>query len=342
MTRRHIAQLFGFALSLMMGASATAQDLWVHYPGGEGPGKGKKVVLISGDEEYRSEESMPQLGRILSARHGFDCTVLFPVDPKDGTINPNVNNNIPGLESLKAADLVIMCLRFRNLPDDQMKHVVDYVQSGRPIIALRTSTHAFNISDKKSPYAKDSWNNKAEWDGGFGRQVLGETWISHHGHHGVQATRGLIAPGQEGNVLLKGIKSGEIFVPTDVYGVTLPLPGDSKPVILGEIAVGMNPEDKALEGPKNNPMMPVAWTKTYKTESGKTAKIFTTTMGSSTDLSNEALRRLVVNAAYWAVGLENEIPAKADVAIVGEYKPTKYAFNGYTKGKKPADFALKP
>ena len=89
-------------------------------------------------------------------------------------------------------------------------------------------------------------------------------------------------------------------------------------------------------------MMPVAWTKTYKTASGKSSKIFTTTMGASQDFSNEALRRLIVNASYWASGLENKIPDKADVAIVGEYKPTKYSFNGFTKGKKPVDFALKP
>lgn len=340
MNRRSLFRFFSCFLALFLTSSLSAGQLWVHYPGKEGPGKGKKVVLISGDEEYRSEESMPQLGRILSERHGFDCTVLFAVDPADGTINPNVNNNIPGLEALKDADLVIMCLRFRNLPDDQMKHIVDYVESGRPIVALRTSTHAFNIKPGGT-YSNYSFNSK-EWDGGFGRQVLGETWISHHGSHGKQATRGIIAPGQEGNALLKGIKSGEIFVPTDVYGVTIPLPGDSKPLILGEIAVGMNPEDKALEGPKNDPMMPVAWTKSYKTASGKSARIFTTTMGASQDLQNEALRRLVVNATYWATGLENKIPDKANVELVGPYHPTKYSFNGYTKGKKPSDFALNP
>lgn len=340
MNRRSLFRFFSCFLALFLTSSLSAGQLWVHYPGKNGPGLGKKVVLISGDEEYRSEESMPQLGRILSERHGFDCTVLFAVDPADGTINPNVNNNIPGLEALKDADLVIMCLRFRNLPDDQMKHIVDYVESGRPIVALRTSTHAFNIKPG-GKYSNYSFNSK-EWDGGFGRQVLGETWISHHGSHGKQATRGIIAPGQEGNALLKGIKSGEIFVPTDVYGVTIPLPGDSKPVILGEIAVGMNPEDKALEGPKNDPMMPVAWTKSYKTASGKSARIFTTTMGASQDLQNEALRRLIVNATYWATGLENKIPDKANVELVGPYHPTKYSFNGYTKGKKPSDFALNP
>jgi hypothetical protein len=194
MIHRPLSAILFCLTALLFASTATAQQHWVHYPGGDGPGKGKKIVLISGDEEYRSEESMPMLGKLLAKRHGFDCTVLFAVDPKDGTINPNVNNNIPGLESLKDADLVIMCLRFRNLPDDQMKHVVDYVESGRPIVALRTSTHAFNMKPGGT-YSKYSFNSK-EWDGGFGRQVLGETWISHHGAHGKQATRGIFAPGR--------------------------------------------------------------------------------------------------------------------------------------------------
>src|SRR5207249_2354615 len=115
----------------------------VVYDGTNGPGKGKHIVLVSGDEEYRSEEALPQLGKILAKRHGFKCTVLFAINPKDGTIDPNRNDNIPGLKALRNADLAIFFLRFRNLPDDQMKEVVDYVESGRPIIGLRTATHSF-------------------------------------------------------------------------------------------------------------------------------------------------------------------------------------------------------
>src|SRR5881409_3694509 len=89
---------------------------WVVYEGGDGPGKGKHVVLVSGDEEYRSEEALPQLGRILARHHGFKCTVLFAIDPKDGSINPNVKDNIPGLEALRTADLMIIFTRMRNLP----------------------------------------------------------------------------------------------------------------------------------------------------------------------------------------------------------------------------------
>jgi hypothetical protein len=317
-------------------AAARAADPWVVYEGGDGPGKGKHVVLISGDEEYRSEEALPQLAKILARHHGFKCTVLFAIDPKDGTINPNVNDNIPGLEALKTADLMVLFTRFRNLPDEQMKYVVEYVESGKPIIGMRTATHAFNLKGGK--YARYSWQNK-DWPGGFGKQVLGETWVSHHGQHGKQSTRGVLAPGAADRPVLRGIPDGDIWGPTDVYGVHLPLPGDSKPLVLGQVLAGMKPTDAPVAGDKNDPMMPVAWTKTYTGKAGKAARVFATTMGASQDLESEGLRRLLVNACYWAVGLEDKVPAKSDVDIVGEYKPLPFGFGKFQKGVKPADLA---
>jgi hypothetical protein len=313
---------------------ATAGD-GVKFSGKAGPGKGKQVVLVSGDEEYRSEEGLPQLAKILAEHHGFDCTVLFAVDKKDGTINPNQNDNIPGLEALDSADLLILLTRFRNLPDEQMKHVAQYIDAGKPVVGLRTATHAFNPVPG-STYEKYGWQNK-DWDGGFGRQVLGETWINHHGGHGTQSTRGIIAPGQKDNPILRGIKDGDIWGPTDVYGVRLPLPGDSQPLVLGQVLVGMQPGDQPLAGKKNDPMMPVAWTKSYTSPAGKTGRAFTTTMGASQDLSSEGLRRLLVNASYWALGMADQIPAKSNVEIVGEYNPTPFGHSTYKKGVKPAD-----
>ncbi len=330
--RSLLAALFVCVLASGSTASFAAG---VEFKGQDGPGKGKKVVLVSGDEEYRSEEGLLQFGKILAAHHGFDTTVLFAIDKNDGTINPNQTDNIPGLEVLDDADLLILFTRFRNLPDDQMQHIVKYVDSGRPIIGLRTATHAFNPRPD-STYADYGWTSK-KWDGGFGRQVLGETWINHHGGHGTQSTRGIVAPGQADHPILRGIKDGDIWGPTDVYGVRLPLPGDSQPLVLGQVLVGMSPDDAPLKGAKNEPMMPVAWTKSYETKSGKTGKSFTTTMGASQDLSSEGFRRLLVNASYWALDMADKIPAKSDVTIVGEYAPTPFGNNGFKKGVKPED-----
>jgi hypothetical protein len=341
------AAVFG-TLSALSAAPARAEDApaapqWVVYEGGEGPGKGKHIVLISGDEEYRSEEALPQLGKILAKHHGFKCTVLFAVDPKDGTINPDKKDNIPGLEALKTADLMIVFLRFRDLPDAQMKHIEEYLAAGKPVIGLRTATHSFNVGKGKA-YSNWTWTSKEkDWEGGFGKLVLGETWVNHHGAHGKQSTRGIIAEGAKDHPILRGIKDGDIWGPTDVYTVRLPLPGDSKPLVMGQVLEGMKPDDKPVADKKNDPMMPVAWVKSYKLPlpDAKTGKAFTTTMGAATDLVSEGTRRMIVNAAYWAVGLEDKIDPKSDVSLVGEFKPTPFKFGGFVKGLKPADHLMK-
>ena len=317
--------------------SLRAESLWLELAGTTGPGAGKHVVLVSGDEEYRSEEALTQLAKILATHHGFTCTVLYAIDPKTGEISPNTGNNIPGLEALAKADLMVIATRFRNLPDEQMKHIDDYLRAGKPVIGMRTATHAFNIPKDRSyaHYGNGYGGEKKEWADGFGRLVLGEKWINHHGHHGKESTRGIIAPDAKDHPILRGIADGDIWGPTDVYGVRLPLPGDSKPLVLGQVLVGMTPDSKPVEGKKNDPMMPVAWTKSYAVDGGPSGRVFTTTMGSSTDMAAEGTRRMLVNACYWATGLEDKIPAKSCVDVVGSFEPTPFGFNGAKKGVKP-------
>jgi Trehalose utilisation len=336
----------GYALVLVVAflfiAGANASDQWVDYMGHDGPGQGKHIVLISGDEEYRSEEALPQLGKILAMYHGFDCRVLFAIDPKTGLINPNHTKNIPGLSSLKGADLIIVFLRRRDLSDEQMQHFDDYLKSGKPVIGIRTATHSFfPAADSKWAHYGDTYKGKKkEWENGFGRLVLGETWISHHGNHKHQSTRGIIAPGAADHPILRGIENGAIWGATDVYGVRLPLPGDATPLVLGQVIArkgeydesdlfyGMRPDDgPPVSGAKNDPMMPIAWTKSYQIPGGKRGVAFASTIGASVDLTNEAVRRLFVNAVYFCLGMKDKIPEKGTkVDIVGDYRPTKFEF----------------
>jgi hypothetical protein len=329
-------QLALILAAVLLASQTLAADPWVVYQGGDGPGKGKHVVLVSGDEEYRSEEFLPQVGKILAKHHGFTCTVLFAVNPADGSIDPNNQNNIPGLAALDGADLMMISTRFRDLPDEQMRHVDRYVKAGKPIIGIRTATHAFSIPPGKT-YSKYSFNSR-EWDGGFGRQILGETWIDHHGHHGFESTRGVVAKGMEQNRIVRGCD--DIWCPTDVYTVRLPLPDGCKPLVLGQVLEGMKPSDKPVAGPKNDPLMPVAWTKTYQGAAGQTGRVFATTMGSAKDFESEGLRRLVVNATYWCLGLEDKIAAKANVALVGQYHPLPFGGGKFRKDVTPADHAM--
>ena len=321
-------------LMLILGGAAQSDDPWIVYKGGDGPGKGKHIVLVAADDEYRSEELIPQLAKILAKRHGFTCTVLFAIDKKDGTINPGQRDNIPGLEALQKADLFILFARFRQLPDEQMKYIVDYLDTGKPIIGLRTSTHAFNYDGKsKSPYRKYTWTDST-FAGGFGRQVLGETWVSHYGNHNVESTRGLIAKGMEKHPIVKGVE--DIWGPSDVYGLNN-LTGDSRPIIMGQVLKGMKPKDEP--NPKKA-LMPIAWIKSWTGPSGKKARVFTTTMGHGGDFKSEGVRRFLVNAAYWCLNMEDNIPERSNVEIVGTYNPPPIGVGGHRKGIKPAELKI--
>ena len=323
--------LFAFAL-----IAVGQEQQWATFEGSaDKPGSGKTVVLVSGDEEYRSEEILTQLGKILAAHHGFTCHVLYAIDPKTGEIDPCVTTNIPGLEKLNDADVVIMFLRFRDLPDSQMKPIDDYLKAGKPILGIRTSTHAFNIPPGKT-YSHYSFNYDAQggsWQQGFGRLVLGETWINHHGNHGNEATRGIVVPEQKEHKIIQGCE--DMYGPTDVYTVRLPLPEGCVPLVLGEVLTGMNATDPPVEGRKNNPKMPIAWTKPYQIPNGKKGKAFTSTMGSAEDFSSEGLRRLLVNATYWLADLEDRIPPRNLVDIVGTYEPLPMGYAKHKKGVSP-------
>lgn len=324
---KQFAPLFGLLLTCTSAFSAQ----WVTYEPAGGTGNGKTVVMLSGDEEYRSEESLPQLGKILSQRHGFKCVVLFSQDA-DETINPNNQTNVPGLHLLASADLVINQFRFRELPDTDMEKFVGYLDSGKPMVVVRTATHSFNYErNKQSPYAKYSWTAKG---GGFGGVTVGETWTYHHGDHGKEATRGVIDGRYRKHPILNSVN--DVFGPSDVYGVNPDFPADATILMHGQVLTGMSPND-----PPNlkKAAMPLVWMRDYKGSTGNTSKILCTTIGAAIDLKSEDLRRLFVNATYSLTGLE--VPKKADVTPVGEYEPSMFGFNTYKKGVKVDTHILK-
>ncbi len=319
------------SLSSALGAASS-----ITYEAKPGPGQGKHIVFLTGDEEYRSEEGLPMLAKILSQRHGFKCTVLFPLDP-DGTINPDNNASLGDAAALDRADGIVMALRFRQWPDAAMKHFADAVARGVPIVGLRTATHSFRFPpDSKSSYTR--FND-------FGRQVLGENWVSHWGANRRGATRGIVEPGAENDPILRGVT--DVFGDSGVYEVH-PVAG-SRILMRGVVLKGMKPTDEPDDYRKkrrsddqeqgiNDPLMPLAWTRVNTNENGKTNRVFCTTMGAATDLANEGFRRLVVNGVLWTFDLP--IPAKTDVSFVDPYAPSDYAFKGYRRGLKPEDHAL--
>jgi hypothetical protein len=325
----------------LVGTFAALAEPWVVYEPKAGTANGKHVVLLSGDEEYRSEESLPQLGKILSQRHGFKCTVLFSQDA-DGTINPNNQTNIPGMHLLASADLVVNQFRFRELPDADMKHFVDYMTSGKPMIVVRTATHAFNYErNKKSPYAEYSWTAKG---GGFGGKTVGETWTYHHGNHGGEATRGIIDGRHRAHPILNGVT--DVFGPTDVYGVNPDFPNDAAILLHGQVLKAMKPDDAPN---LSKAIMPLVWLRnagnlrtadaSASPKPGQSYTYLCSTIGAATDLRSEDLRRLFVNGCYFLTGLS--VPKKADVTVIGEFNPSSFGFNTFKKGVKVSEHELK-
>ena len=287
--------------------------------GKEGIGKGQHIVFVTGEEYYRSEEGMSMFAKILSQHHGYKCTVLFAIDPVTGFINANKANNIPGLEALKSADLMVVFARFRELPDADMKHIVDYVNAGKPVLGIRNATHAFRYSaNSTSPYKSWDFQSKA-WLGGFGQQILGDTWIAHYGQFQKEATLATVVSSQRNNLVLRGV-ADTIFCHTDVNSVERLTPKDLV-LMQGQVLSGLNPKDPPVTDKRKDVRMPFAWFKTYTAPSGKEGRSFTTTAGASLDWQSEDLRRLMVNAIYSLTGHEKDIPEKSNVNFIGEYKP---------------------
>ena len=285
----------------------------------EGIGKGQHIVFVTGEEYYRSEEGMSMFAKILSQHHGYKCTVLFAIDPVTGFINANKANNIPGLEALKSADLMVVFARFRELPDADMKHIVDYVNAGKPVLGIRNATHAFRYSaNSTSPYKSWDFQSKA-WLGGFGQQILGDTWIAHYGKFQKEATLATVISSQRNNPVLRGV-ADTIFCHTDVNSVERLTPKDLV-LMQGQVLSGLNPIDPPVTDKRKDVRMPFAWFKTYTAPSGKEGRSFTTTAGASLDWQSEDLRRLMVNAIYSLTGHEKDIPQKSNVNFIGEYKP---------------------
>lgn len=296
------------------------------------------MVLLAGDEEYRSEEALPMLAKILSTRHGFDTTLLFS-HAEDGTIDPKAGGTLGGAEALDSADALVMSLRFRHWNDETMERFVATVNRGVPMVALRTSTHLFNFP-ANSRWRNYSWNGP---EGGFGKRILGETWISHWGKHKAEATLGVIEPGQEGHAILSGVH--EVVGDSDVYEVYPP--EDATILMRGLVLAGMEKGTPPAEHEKtrrsdgqtqkvNDPPMPIAWTREVPNEAGGTNKVMTMTAGAATDLLSEDLRRMVVNGVFWGLGIE--VPLRAEVDFVGEFVASPYAFDGFKKGMKAEDF----
>jgi hypothetical protein len=310
---------------------------WLTYPAKDAGVDAPHVVFVVGDQEYRSEECSPMLAEMFAERHGMHTTVLFAQD-EQGRVDPTakikwedkeVVHDIPGLEHLEGADAVVFYTRLLTLPDDQLAHIYRYLDSGRPILAIRTANHGFigwdyRVNGERVP---------------FGEGVLGGSFRGHHGNWSRDSTRASVVAEHAGHPILVGVD--DVWGTTDVYR-TYPegggLPERCVPLLMGQPLIGRTPDGPPNE---NKIALPVAWTRTFTGSTGEESRVFHTTMGSARDFECEDMRRLLLNATLWGLDREADIRPDLDVAPVGAYEPLESGFNYEKLGvrpRPPADF----
>ena len=215
-----------------------------------------------------------------------------------------------------------------------MEKFEGYLKRGGPVLGLRTTTHAFN--GLEGQYAYHNFNYRGDdFVGGFGRQVLGETWnpklgAGHYGRNHKYATAMHVVPKHEDHPVMRGVK--DMHAMAGAYSAR-PMPGSTILAtnrVLESMEVGAKP--LADKEPR-----PAAWVRTYQFKGGKPGRAFCSTQGASEDILSEGVRRMIVNATLWCMGMEEHIKADADVSFVGPYKPTTFSFKPSITTAKPGD-----
>lgn len=314
-------------------AQPAAHPNGVVWEGDAGPGKGKHIVFIAGDHEYRGEETLPALARILAKRHGFKCTFLVTTNKQTGFMDPG-SSHITGLEALKTADLMVVFLRFQHFADDQMQHIEDYLISGKPVIGMRTSTHAFQgLKGKFAKYNEGFKGDSDAWRFGFGEEILGEHWVGHFGNNHRQSSNLVLEPEQREHPILRGVEK-----PHAMCGGYVGHPKDGTTLARGHVLDGMTPDSPASKQERQQTRHSVAWVRNYQSNN-PASRVFATTHGASEDIVNDDFRRMLLNAHFWCLGMEKEIKADSPIDFVGPFHPVTYNFKGYRRGVKPSDIA---
>ena len=249
--------------------------------GGEGPGvRGSSgevkpfhfkddqrphLVIISAEDEYRTEVTLPE----FAAKHlGRDFKVSFVFE------TPSKKYDLPGIEVVNDADVLLISARRRPIPKEQLDVIRKYVASGKPVVGIRTASHAFHLRDKQ-PEGLDAWID-------IDKELIGGNYQGHTSN----TSKGIIRPLENvKHPILTGVPAGEFPSGGTLY-LNTPLDPKATELMRGRI-----------EG--NDKHEPVAWTFDRK-DGGRT---FYTSLGHLDDFQQPAFQRLLLNGIFWAAGL---------------------------------------
>jgi type 1 glutamine amidotransferase len=242
----------------------------------------RKVVMLIGDDEYKTEVSLPAFVKSDLEPLGFDVTIIH-ADSQD-------KHNFPGMaEAIKQADLVLVSVRRRMPPKAQLDALRAHFAAGKPIVGIRTACHAWQVRNEKELQAAMG-KGLSQWPE-FDPEVFGGHYVGHHGSNVKTAIT--LADSAKDHPILRGIEAGKLVGNGSLYRV-LPLAATTTPLLIGTVP------DKEAE--------PVAWT---NIAGPKNARIFNTTLGHEGDFANPVFRKLLANALFWA--LDEPYPVGQDI-----------------------------
>lgn len=221
------------------------------------------VVMLIAEREYETEKSLPEFAQKYLG--SYDVTFVF-ADPED-------QNRLDGIEAVKTADLLLVSVRRRTLPTDQLQIVRNYVQAGKPVVGIRTANHAFCLRGKEPAKGRAQWTS---WD----QDVFGGNYTNHYGNK-LETTYQLNDDASQ--AIATGITSGKSYTAGGSLYKVAPLADRTTVILTG-----------AVDG---NPPEPIAWT--FKRDDG--GKSFYTSLGHVDDFKGDVLPRLLVNAIGWAL-----------------------------------------
>ena len=223
------------------------------------------VTFLVSDDHYHADKTLPVFAQMLRQRYGCHCSVLHG----EGT------SDIQAVDELQSADCLVLYVRRLALPEKKLKAVRDYLASGKPLVGLRTASHAFDVRGK-------ALEGQAEWPQ-FDPEVLGGNYNGHGPNE--RGTDVMNVPEQSDHPILAGVEPRRWHSVGSLY-YTAPINEDATLLMTGSL-------DDRVE--------PLTWVRTYK--GGRVCYIG---LGHPDDFKESQFGKLLVNAIFWA--MDREVP----------------------------------
>lgn len=229
------------------------------------------IVALVGEDEYKTWETLPNFVATEMEPRGYACTILN-ADEQD-------KNHFAGLDALDKADALLVSVRRRPLPEQELARIRKFVESGKPVIGIRTASHAF-----AAPIGKQAPEGLAEWKE-FDKDILGGNYTGHHGGKPGNQEVTTWAPEAKAkdHPILAGV-SGDPFASSGTLYKTSPLADGCTVLAIGRVQGGDYPPE------------PIAWSRTRGQQ-----RIFYTSLGHWQDFEQPAFRTMLANAVAWAL-----------------------------------------